>query len=113
MAPELEIGLLLKRWVHSYEEDDGGRQVFRRSDYPFRRARLARQAMALGKEGKAEVEFPGPGDSVSSSGRWSLDGRLLSVTTPDFSGVYEVDSLDEEVLVLKATQSERLNRKGR
>ena len=103
-----EIGLLLKRWLHSHEEDDGERLVFRPAQYSFPRSRGARQAMMLGEDGQAEVELAGPADASTSTGRWGLEGRNLRIVTPDFLGEYELDSLDEEVLVLR-----RLNPKGR
>lgn len=108
MASDEKISLLLNRWVHSHEEDDGERLVFRPAEYPFPRARMARQAMDLGEEGEAEVELHGPADGSSSVGGWSLEGDFLKVTTPEFAGEYELDSVDEEILVLR-----RLKPKGR
>lgn len=108
MPSASERAPLLKCWVHSHEEDSGERMVLRPSEYPFPRARMARQAMALGENGEAEVEQPGPGDAATSTGNWTLEGRNLRIVTPDFSGEYELESVDEEVLVLR-----RLNPKGR
>ena len=47
MVTAEEVGSLVKRWVHSREEDDGERMVFRPAQYPFPRSRGARQAMTM------------------------------------------------------------------
>ncbi len=50
---------LLGEWVHSHEEDEPGRKVYRRSGYPFPPAR-GRDAVELKADDTAVVRGPGP-----------------------------------------------------
>jgi hypothetical protein len=111
--------MLGRRWIHAHEDDDGNKIVYRTSGYDFPRTRQGRDTFTLNRGGIAVVGSPGPVDREESvEGRWVLEGRTLRIETGSESRVYEIASVEEEVLILKAAepeaaQPERLNRKER
>ena len=93
--------LLLKRWVHSHEEDKGDRIVYRTSEFAFPPAR-GRTGMTLASNGHAEFEGPGPVDrGVKTSGSWVLEGNLLTISAPGWSKAFEVESVAENMLIVR------------
>jgi hypothetical protein len=70
---------LHKRWVHSYEEDDGDEMVFRPSDFDLPPARGRRQ-IELRRDGSYLEAFPGPTDvPEQAGGSWLLKGDKLAL----------------------------------
>lgn len=101
MPGDIETSKLLARWVHSHEEDEGDKLVFRTSEFTFPPAR-GRTVVRLCADGVAEMELAGPDDrTVRPSGSWSLAGRKLTVAAPGFAGEFEIESVDEQSLVLR------------
>ena len=79
MSADIDAQLLQGHWTHSYEESENDRIVFRSSDY----------------------DFPGPTDRVTrATGDWSLEGNLLTMNGPMWSGPFEVEAVDEHMLVI-------------
>jgi hypothetical protein len=81
--------------------------VFRRPEFPFPPSR-GRTAFTLKPGGVVEVVGPGPDDRRRrTSGRWTLAGAHLEVDAPGFAGSFEVETVDEEQLVVRRTRKER------
>jgi hypothetical protein len=101
LAASIEASQLLGRWVHSHEEDQGGRLVFRPGDFAFPPSR-GRTALVFAADGELEVEGPGPADRRrTTSGHWSLQGNVLTTAAPGWSGTFEIEAVDERKLVLR------------
>jgi hypothetical protein len=91
-------------WVHSHEDGDRDRIVLRRPDYPFPPAR-GRVALTLEPGGAVGARTPGPDDrSVPGTGAWSLSGSRLVISGPGLAGEFDVESVDEQMLVLRRKQ---------
>ncbi len=98
---EVDPELLLGHWIHSHEESEDDRFVFRSADYPFPPAR-GRRAFVLRDAGDATSGGPGPDDRpVEEQGDWTLDGSLLSVRTPIWSIDLEIESLERGLLIAR------------
>ncbi len=65
------------RWTHSYEEDVGDVQVYRRSEtFLFPPSRRGRETLAFGEGGQLTNSTPGPDDRARhSSGSVTALGR--------------------------------------
>ena len=101
MAAGIQASQLLGRWFHSHEESQGDRLVFRPADFAFPPSR-GRTALVFGQGGDLQVEGPGPDDRRrATSGRWSLQGNVLTTAAPGWSGAFTIDSVDEHALVLR------------
>ena len=102
--------LLLRRWTHSHEEDTPDTQVFRPADFTFPPAR-GRVSYEFAPDGDLVFGGIGPTDRpTSSSGSWVLedDGRTLVVRVPEqVEQTFEIESLDEERLVVRRPGSRR------
>jgi hypothetical protein len=92
---------LLGEWVHSHEEDEPRRKVFRRSGYPFPPAR-GRDALELKADETAVVRGPGATDvPEEKAGRWALEGETIRLDAGGEARVLEVISCDDERLVVR------------
>jgi hypothetical protein len=58
LGPEL----LRQRWIHSFEEDSAGAQVYRPQSWDFPLARRPREAFELRADGTARLFLPGAED---------------------------------------------------
>ena len=94
---------ILGRWVHSHEEDEGDRKVFRPSTYAFPPSR-GRSWFELKPGGSLLEGGPGPTDrSTSAPGRWTLDGDslcFLDSTGPGSTRTLTVASVGKDKLVV-------------
>jgi hypothetical protein len=91
-------------WVQSHEEGDRDRIVLRRPDYPFPPAR-GRVAITLEPGGGVDARHPGADDrSVPGTGAWSLSGSRLVISAPGLAGEFDVESIDEQTLILRRKQ---------
>lgn len=100
MGDQMDHEKLVGRWVHSHEEDDGNRVVYRAPGYTFPPSR-GRSAFTLEGNGVARIHHPGPvdrGDSVS--GRWILNGSVLSIDAGNWSVEFTIDSFDGATLIM-------------
>lgn len=107
MSPDLRRALQAT-WVHSHEEDEGNRLVFRGPDFDFPPSR-GRTALTLKPDGVVEVVGPGPDDRRrTGSGRWTLaGGRRLEIQASGFSGSFEVEIVDDQRLVVRRVREEQ------
>ncbi len=98
---------LLGAWVHSHEEDEPGRKVFRRDDYPFPPSR-GRRGYEFHPDGRVVARGPGPDDRTTAAvGTWTLeaDGRLVLVLPGAGQAAYQVVALEGTRLELSETRS--------
>jgi hypothetical protein len=74
---------LLKRWIHSFEEDSGEVIVYRPESFDFPPAR-GRDGIELTEDGRAIQINPGPTDApTETEGRWHVEEpNRLSVDFP-------------------------------
>jgi hypothetical protein len=89
-------------WVHSHEEDSGGRMVFRPATHDFPPSR-GRQRFTLNPDGTLILTRPGPTDRrESTGGSWALeDGGVLVLHTAGGETIrYSILSADSDSLVL-------------
>lgn len=101
MSTEPDPARLARHWVHSHEEDRGGLMVFRPGDYSFPPAR-GRQGFTLLEGGRTVVDAPGADDRpTSAAGRWRVQGGHLSIEAPGWSGEFEIESVEEDRLVVR------------
>ena len=103
-----DIGRALEAtWVHSHEEDQGGRLVFRSPKFEFPPSR-GRTGFTLKSDGVVEVVGPGPDDRRQvGSGRWTLTGKRLEIKSTGFSGIFDVEEVDDNRLVVRQVQEEK------
>jgi len=94
---------LTKTWVHSHEEDKGGLQVFRPTDYPFPPAR-GRDALGLVADGSLVKSIPGPDDRAKTlpAGSWKLEGeKLILQHQGGARNEYSIERVDDDKLLLR------------
>jgi len=92
---------LLGEWVHSYEEDEPGRKVFRRAGYSFPPAR-GRDAIELKADGSAVMREPGPSDVPEErTAKWALEHETIRLDAAGESRAMEVISYDEDRLEVR------------
>lgn len=95
------------RWIHSFEEDDGDRMVFRPPSYGFPRSRGARFGLDLTADGIAKIDGPGPADRPTlKEGRWSIVpgeglGTLRLLSAEGLTYEWSIVAAEPERLVLK------------
>jgi len=97
--------VLLKRWVHSHEEDTDKEMVFRTEQFPFPRSR-GRFAFELKPDHSLVESGIGPADVPQiSTGKWELsaDGKLMLFKNSEKapSRVMKIASADENRLVIQ------------
>lgn len=105
MIDQKSKGLLLQRWIHSYEEDTETEQVFRSMEYNFPPAR-GRNGFEFRPDGTLWWIGPGPSDRPQAErGTWELvQGDVLVLTTDKLSGKIQrvkVIDLQKDKLVLE------------
>lgn len=106
MAINIDEDSIEGAWTHSHEEDEGDRLVFRYSEFAFPPSR-GRTEITLKSGGVVEVGYPGPDDRRKRSpGRWTLEGNLLEIEAPGWSGTFEIESLSRQALVVRRKQKE-------
>lgn len=102
----IDVGKLVRRWFHSHEEDQGDRVVYRGETYDFPRARAPRRSMAFDSDGTVVLGEPGPADASSfGEGTWSVSGATLTLTAAGTREIYQIESLEAGLLVLRRPSS--------
>jgi hypothetical protein len=105
MSPDVRRAIQAT-WIHSHEEDQGDRMVFRSADFDFPPSR-GRIEFSLKPGGVVEVVRPGPDDRRrKASGRWTLAGKRLEIEAPGFSGSFDVEEVDHQRLVVRRVGKE-------
>ena len=107
MADNINVKLLKGRWIHSHEECEGDRLIFRTSTFNFPPSR-ARNTITLKPDDAVTVDYPGPVDrSAKASGRWDFDGNFLTITAPIWSGTFKVETVDSDKLIMVRIRKEK------
>jgi hypothetical protein len=103
----VDRGDLIKRWVHSHEEDTSDALVYRAADsgHHFPPAR-GRTSFELHEDGSYVERGPGPTDRPSDrTGRWDLEGGEKLVLTPDLPDdprqVLEISTATGDIITVK------------
>lgn len=97
-------------WFHSHEEDEDDRLVYRGPAYEFPRARAPRDSITIEADGSVAFGQAGPADSSTlTRGSWSDADEGLTLSTPGEEVVFEVQSVDADVLVLRRRAKRRAN----
>lgn len=98
----MDAAQLRGHWFHSHEEDSDDRVVYRDRTYEFPPSRVPRRALNLGADGVLSLGLPGPTDArARTAGRWTLEGRCLTLEAADTREQYEIESADAGRLVLR------------
>lgn len=95
---------MLKKWVHSHEEDQGGVRVYRPADYAFPLSR-GREGMEFRQDGTFLRQQIGATDRRETvPGRWSVEhSGVIQVTLPNQPS-YQLKVLECSDQVLKVQQ---------
>jgi hypothetical protein len=89
-------------WFRSHEEEEGDRLVYRGAAFEFPRARAPRPSLTLEPYGSVSVGSAGPADeTISAPGTWEASGNILRLTTSGGPAEYEIETLDDDLLVLR------------
>ena len=95
---------LARKWLHAYEEDTDGNEVFRPEGSAVAPSR-GRDILDLRQGAAATKSIPGPDDRAKAVAQtWSLDkGRVLTLGSAGKGTrmAYEIVSIAEDRLVLK------------
>jgi hypothetical protein len=85
---KMNPALLRQRWIHSFEEDGTGTQVYRPQSWDFPLARRPREAFELRADGTAQLFLPGAGDRPEAAdASWTEeDGEVVIRTTKKTAG---------------------------
>jgi hypothetical protein len=85
---KLNPALLRQRWIHSFEEDGAGMQVYRPQSWDFPLARRPREAFELRTDGTAQLFLPGAGDRPEAAdASWTEeDGEVVIRATKKTAG---------------------------
>ena len=76
--PAIDRRVLMRRWLHSHEEDADAAKVYRPDDYPFPPAR-GRMGFELKPDGSLlEIGIGATDRPTETTGRWTLKGTELS-----------------------------------
>jgi len=101
LGGKIDPAALTGSWLHSHEEDDGGRNVFRSAGYDFPPAR-GRDGFELDANGDARRTEPGPDDrKQSTGGTWKLVDDELRLDTGGRDERYAVESVEPGKIVLR------------
>ena len=95
---------LLKRWLHSHEEDTGTQMVFRPSTFQFPRSR-GRFGFELKADGSYVDIGIAPADgTLETQGSWGLDNETLILSSEayaDGTRKMHVLSVSDDILILE------------
>ena len=71
-------------WIHVFEEDSAGQEVYRREDGPIPLSRRPRERIQVRPDGTASVFLPGPGDGyVECQAKWNEEGGGMVIRVRD------------------------------
>lgn len=98
---------IAREWVEIREESKDSSFIFRPIDYPIPPAR-GRRHLKLIQQGKQKAEGvgegleSGPTDKMeaASIGSWKVNKKILYVSIPGWEGKYQIEELQDDILVL-------------
>lgn len=102
-APNLNVSMLQKTWLHSQEEDRGDTLVYRPNSYNFPPAR-GRTGFTLEPDGTFRQYDIAPTDGLEENpGKWQLrDDKFLDITFPTKKAApFEVEVISAQPEMLK------------
>jgi hypothetical protein len=105
---KLNPALLRQRWIHSFEEDSAGAQVYRPQSWDFPLARRPRGGFELRADGTAQLFLPGSGDRPEAAdASWTEeDGdvvvRATKKTAGGLSALRIIESTADKLVVLRS-----------
>lgn len=92
--------LLAREWVEIREESDEKRIVLRPITYNVPPAR-GRRRLDLSEPGGVAAKSPNAADKmISTEGTWTYENGELHIEAPGWSGIYQVEELSEDILVI-------------
>lgn len=99
----MEEHVIARKWVEIQEDSKDGKIVFRPADYPIRPARKPRRQLELSELGDVRTLQGGSDDRLEpkSEGKWEQEGRTLRLNIQEWEGEYEIEDLQDTILVLK------------
>jgi hypothetical protein len=69
-----------RRWIHSFEEDTAGGQVYRPETWDFPLSRRPRESFVLNRDGSAGMFLSGAADKPErKSASWTEDGDEIVI----------------------------------
>jgi hypothetical protein len=75
------------RWVHAFEEDSAGGEVYRPETEDIPLSRRPRRRIALSPDGSARIGVPGPADRpVEMDATWNREGDEFVIRTKASGG---------------------------
>jgi hypothetical protein len=97
----VQLSNLARRWVHSHEEDEGDRMVFRPASFAFPRSR-GRRELDLRPDGTMIEGGPSPTDRIQRAlGSWQVAGTQLTLSGEGDARTYSIESAQADRLVLR------------
>ena len=107
MTGKIKRDVMFGRWMHSWEEDAAGEQVYRPEGYDFPLSRRPRESFELKPDGTLILGEPSADDSLrEAQGRWEIaeSDKLLfysgSGTKPEKK--MRIKSASDDRLVVQA-----------
>jgi len=95
------------QWLHAFEEDAAGDEVYRPAESEVPPARRPRERLTLDADGSARVSVGGPDDrSRALAATWSADGAdiVVRVTrTLTARSTYRIVSVEHDRLVVRVS----------
>ena len=105
-AAQLKI-LTAHEWLHFFEEDAAGDEIYRPAADAVPSARRPRERLRLGADGSAHVSVGGPDDRSRALGAtWITDGNDVVVrvtSTPTTRSSYRIVTIEHDRLVVRAS----------
>jgi hypothetical protein len=90
------------RWVHAFEEDEAGGEVYRPATSTFPLSRRPREAFELHRDGSALVFRGAPDDrSMAHDATWTETPRGIVVEDQDGAVRYRVVDRTKEQLIVR------------
>ncbi len=99
--------LTSSEWLHAYEEDENGVEVYRPRSQSFPLSRRPRERLCCHADGTAEVGVGGPDDrSQALDATWCVDGDdvvVSIVNAPATRSEYRITTIGQDRLRVKVS----------
>ncbi|KJZ17261.1 MULTISPECIES: hypothetical protein [Halomonas] len=90
-------------WIEMREEGIGDCTVLRHPDSPaVTPSRMPRRRLCLHQDGAVELHTGDAADRLAcdARGQWRRDGDQLHLTLPGWDGDYDIDALEDDLLII-------------